>query len=80
MIVCLNKQDAVKYDQARYDEIVKETSTFLKKIGWNPDKIPFIPISGWTGDNMLEPSANLPWYYKSPLLRHDPPAGPRQPD
>jgi elongation factor 1-alpha len=66
MICCLNKQDAVKYDQGRYDEIVKETSTFLKKIGWNPEKIPFIPISGWTGDNMLEPSANLPWYYKAP--------------
>lgn len=66
MIVCLNKMDAIKYDQARYNEIVKETSTFLKRIGWNPDKIPFIPISGWTGDNMLEPSANMPWYYKSP--------------
>lgn len=68
MIVCLNKQDAesVKYSQARYDEIKKETSSFLKRIGWNPDKIPFVPISGWTGDNMLEQSPNLPWYYKAP--------------
>lgn len=66
MIVCLNKMDAIKYDQARYNEIVKETSTFLKRIGWNPEKIPFIPISGWTGDNMLEASANMPWYYKAP--------------
>lgn len=66
MIVCLNKMDAIKWNQTRYDEIVKETSTFLKKIGWNPDKIPFIPISGWTGDNMLEQSSNMPWYNKAP--------------
>ena len=35
---------------------------FLKKVGYKPDTIPFIPISGWVGDNMLEKSANTPWY------------------
>jgi elongation factor 1-alpha len=39
----------------------------LKKVGYAVDKIPFIPLSGWLGDNMLEPSANLPWY-KGPTL------------
>ena len=39
----------------------------MKKIGYNPANIPFIPISGWNGDNMLEKSANLPWY-KGPTL------------
>jgi len=39
----------------------------LKKVGYNPAKIPFIPISGWTGDNMLERSPNLTWY-KGPTL------------
>jgi elongation factor 1-alpha len=29
--------------------------------------IPFIPISGWTGDNMLEKSENMPWY-SGPIL------------
>jgi len=46
---------------------VKEVSSFVKKIGYNPEKIPFVPISGWNGDNMLEKSANLPWY-KGPTL------------
>ena len=27
---------------------------YLKKIGYNPEKIPKIPISGWTGDNLFE--------------------------
>lgn len=40
---------------------------FLKKVGYNPDKIPFIPISGWAGDNMIEASKNMPWY-KGPTL------------
>merc|ERR1711915_123834 len=55
MIVAINKMDdsSVKYSQKRYDEIVGEMKIFLKKVGYNPDKIPFIPISGWCGDNMI---------------------------
>jgi len=68
MVVVCNKMDdkTVNWSQARYDEIRKETSSFLKKIGWNPEKVNFVPISGWLGDNMLEPSPNMPWYYKAP--------------
>lgn len=40
---------------------------FLKKVGYNPEKIPFIPISGWNGDNMITKSENMPWY-KGPTL------------
>ncbi|KAH7547979.1 hypothetical protein JRO89_XS14G0046800 [Xanthoceras sorbifolium] len=64
-----NKMDATtpKYSKARYDEIVKEVSSYLKKVGYNPDKIPFVPISGFEGDNMIERSTNLDWY-KGPTL------------
>ncbi|KAA3483516.1 elongation factor 1-alpha-like [Gossypium australe] len=43
MICCCNKMDATtpKYSKARYDEIVKEVPSYLKKVGYNPDKIPF---------------------------------------
>ncbi|RWR76950.1 elongation factor 1-alpha [Cinnamomum micranthum f. kanehirae] len=33
----------------------------------NPEKIPFVPISGFEGDNMIERSTNLDWY-KGPTL------------
>ncbi|KAJ0778403.1 Elongation factor 1-alpha [Helianthus annuus] len=56
-----------KYSKARYDEIVKEVSSYLKNVGYNPDKIPFVPISGIEGDNMIERSTNLDWY-KGPTL------------
>ncbi|KAK9154119.1 hypothetical protein Sjap_001599 [Stephania japonica] len=38
-----------------------------KKVGYNPDKVPFVPISGFEGDNMIERSTNLDWY-KGPTL------------
>ncbi|OPJ84911.1 elongation factor 1-alpha 2 isoform B [Patagioenas fasciata monilis] len=50
------------YSEKRYDEIVKEVSAYIKKIGYNPATVPFVPISGWHGDNMLEPSPNMPWF------------------
>ncbi|XP_044432764.1 elongation factor 1-alpha-like [Triticum aestivum] len=56
-----------KYSKARYEEIVKEVSSYLKKVGYNPDKVPFVPISGFEGDNMIERSTNLDWY-KGPTL------------
>ena len=64
MVVCINKMDdkSVNWDQKRYDEIKKEVSDYLKKIGYNPEKIHFIPISGWHGDNMIEKSENMKWY------------------
>jgi elongation factor 1-alpha len=70
MIVCLNKMDekTVNYSEDRYEEIKKEVTDYLKKIGYPPAKIPFIPISGWHGDNLIERSNNLPWY-KGPILK-----------
>uniref|UniRef100_A0A8C6F5G3 Tr-type G domain-containing protein n=1 Tax=Monodon monoceros TaxID=40151 RepID=A0A8C6F5G3_MONMO len=64
LIVGVNKMDSTEppYSQKRYEEIVKEVSTYIKKIGYNPDTVAFVPISGWNGDNMLEPSANMPWF------------------
>jgi elongation factor 1-alpha len=49
MIVCCNKIDdkSMNYSEERYNEIKKEMSEFLKKVGYKPETIPFIPISGW---------------------------------
>ncbi|KAH8918783.1 elongation factor 1-alpha [Atractiella rhizophila] len=62
LIVAINKMDTTKWSETRYEEIVKETSNFIKKIGFNPKAVPFVPISGWHGDNMLEASTNMPWF------------------
>ena len=69
MIVACNKMDdvSVKYGEGRYKEIKAEVSTYLKKVGYKPMKIPFVPISGWMGDNMIDKSTNMSWY-KGPYL------------
>jgi len=69
LIVLVNKMDdkSVLWSEARYTEIKTEVSGFIKKIGYDPEKVAFVPISGWLGDNMLEKSPNLPWY-KGPTL------------
>ena len=69
MIVAINKMDdtSVNYSEARYTEIKNELTIYLKKVGYNPANIPFIPISGCVGDNMIEESDNMGWY-KGPTL------------
>merc|ERR1711937_647929 len=69
MIVACNKMDdkTVNYDQKRYEEIKGEVGSYLKKVGYKPMKIPFVPISGWSGDNMIDRSPNMTWY-KGPYL------------
>ena len=68
LIVAVNKMDTAKYDQKRFEEIQKEVKSFIKRVGYKPDNVPFVPISGWAGDNMIEKSANMPWYKGETLL------------
>jgi elongation factor 1-alpha len=70
MIVAVNKMDdpSVMFSEARYNEIKDEVSNYLKKVGYKVAKIPFVPISGWAGDNMIEKSPNMPWYTGPTLM------------
>ncbi|CAM9104693.1 unnamed protein product [Ectocarpus fasciculatus] len=67
MIVALNKMDSCDYSESRYNDIKEEVSNYLKKVGYKPAKINFVPISGWVGDNMIDRSTNMAWY-KGPIL------------
>merc|ERR1712135_232 len=51
-----------KYSEQRFNEIKKEVSNYLKKVGYDPKKVPFVPISGWVGDNMVDATTNMTWY------------------
>jgi elongation factor 1-alpha len=62
MIISLNKMDEVGYDQKKFQERKEEVSAQLKKVGYDPAKIPFIPASGYKGDNVAKKSTNMPWY------------------
>jgi len=62
LIVGINKMDTTGWSEPRYNEIVTEVSNYIKKIGFNPKTVAFVPISGWHGDNMLEESSNMTWF------------------
>jgi len=64
LIVGVNKMDSTDppYSEPRFEEIKKEVSGFIKKVGFNPDAVAFVPISGWNGDNMLEVSEKMAWF------------------
>lgn len=60
-------EKTVNYSEARYNEIKDEVSKFLTKVGYKGDQVPFVPVSGWNGDNLIERSTNMSWY-KGPIL------------
>jgi elongation factor 1-alpha len=64
MIVGINKIDNTEppYSESRYNEIRKEVESYVKKVGYSPKAVPYVPISGWHGDNMVEPSEKMGWY------------------
>lgn len=63
-IVGVNKMDFIElvYSEKCYDEIVKEVSVYIKKIGYNLVIVFFVFIFGWYGDNMLEFFFNMLWF------------------
>lgn len=69
IIVGVNKMDhsSVNWGPERYEDIKREATDFLKKTGYKPEKIHFVPLSGWMGDNLIERSAKMGWY-KGPTL------------
>jgi len=75
LIVGINKMDAdlAGYKQARYTEIKDEMASMLLRVGWTKDfvaqSVPFMPISGWKGDNLIVKSANMPWWTGADILQ-----------
>ncbi|GLK64216.1 sulfate adenylyltransferase subunit CysN [Paracoccus kondratievae] len=68
VVLAVNKMDLVDYSAERFYDIVADYSHFAKQIGM--DSFLPIPISGLKGDNIVEKSANMPWYQGPTLLGH----------
>jgi bifunctional enzyme CysN/CysC len=66
LVLCVNKMDLVDYEQRIYDEIRDEFTAFAAKL--DITDLGFVPISALQGDNVVEPSLNMPWFHGQPLL------------
>ena len=69
VVVAVNKMDdaSVNWDENRYEEVKDGVAKLLKTVGYNIEGMNFVPTSGWTGDNLVNKSENMPWY-KGPTL------------
>ena len=68
LVLAVNKMDLVNYDVAVFERIAAEFSAFAAKL--DISDLTFIPISALLGDNVVQRSANMPWYDGPSLLHH----------
>jgi bifunctional enzyme CysN/CysC len=68
LVLAVNKMDLVDYSSDVFDRIVEEFTQFAVKL--EIGDLTFIPISALHGDNVVQRSANMPWYDGPSLLHH----------
>ncbi|KAL0083666.1 P-loop containing nucleoside triphosphate hydrolase protein [Phycomyces blakesleeanus] len=70
MIIAVNKLDVMAWSKARFDEIVAKLGSFLVQAGFRKSNLTYVPVSGLTGNNLIERSkdAELLSWYKGPCL------------
>ncbi len=66
LVVAINKMDLVGYSEATYERIKADYLSFAK--GLTQADLHFIPLSALDGDNVVNPSAHMPWYKGQTLM------------
>ena len=68
IIVVLNKMDAANYDEARFNKVKEDVGKLLKNVGYDINKILFVPTSAWEGENVAKKLGKMKWYTGPTLL------------
>ncbi len=68
VVLAINKMDLVKYSETVYNEIVDSFTEFASQL--DTTTITSIPLSALVGDNIVEPSVEMPWYHGTTLLSY----------
>lgn len=68
LVLAVNKMDLVDYDQAVFDRIHQEFTSFATKL--NIPDLEIIPISALKGDNVVTRSEHMDWYDGQSLMHH----------
>ncbi|TGU72737.1 sulfate adenylyltransferase subunit CysN [Geomonas terrae] len=67
IVLAINKMDLIGYDEEKFRAIEEDYRTFAAPLGF--ESITALPISALNGDNIIEMSAETPWY-QGPTLMH----------
>ena len=62
LIVGVNKMDSCDWSEDRFNEIKDEMTKMIQQAGFKPKRVPFIPYSGFKGENLVEKTDKMPWY------------------
>ncbi len=68
VVLAVNKMDLIGFDRRRFDSILADYGQFAASLGFA--SITAIPISALGGDNIIESSANTPWYTGPTLMEY----------
>ena len=68
IVVAVNKMDTVDYRRDVFEGIQQEYADFAARL--DVTDLHFIPISAVHGDNVVEVSANMPWFNRGALLEY----------
>jgi bifunctional enzyme CysN/CysC len=68
LLLCVNKMDLVDYDREVFESIREEFAAFASRL--DVADLSFVPVSALQGDNVVQRSANMPWYEGASLLHH----------
>jgi len=68
VVLAVNKMDRLDYAQETFEAITEEYRAFTRDLGF--EQVLCLPVSALNGDNIIEPSANMPWYHGPTLLAH----------
>jgi sulfate adenylyltransferase subunit 1 len=68
MVLAVNKMDLVDYSAEVFEKIREEFAAFASRL--DIGDLTFVPISALHGDNVVDRSANMPWYDGPSLLHH----------
>ncbi|WP_175867247.1 sulfate adenylyltransferase subunit CysN [Burkholderia contaminans] len=68
VVLAINKMDLVDYDRAVFERIDAGYRAFAAELGLA--EIVSIPMSALRGDNVIAPSARMPWYAGPALMQH----------
>jgi sulfate adenylyltransferase subunit 1 len=70
IVLAVNKIDLVGYEESTFALIAKEFIAHATALGYAESAVTAIPVSALVGDNVVELSANTPWYAGPTLLHH----------
>jgi elongation factor 1-alpha len=69
LIVAINKMDSVDYKEAAFKAAKEKGEKLVRSVGYKLENVPFIPVSGWKGDNLVKKSEAMTWYTGKTLLQ-----------